>query len=171
MTALRYLAVATLGVLVGWLATKPVTVNVPVAVDAPQVRLPQIPPELFAFAQPAPVAAVAPPVVEGRERLRPAQRLFAKLIRHRAAEHLQRDGFALVGGSKTPLTAAQAAALLAHLDDAEIVAAATGAGAAEGGALDRVGTLLDWITAHKEEILKVVELVLRLLMLFADGPQ
>jgi hypothetical protein len=177
MTAVRYLAVATLGVLVGWLALQPVTVPVSVAVDSPVVRMP-IPAGLFdRLANPPAATAVvgvspSDAAVEGRgDRLRPGQRLFAKLIRKRVADRLQHDGFTLVGGNKTPLTAEQTAVLLANLDDAEIIGAAQSSGAiGDGSVMDRLGALIDWILAHREEIMSVIKFILQLLLLFADAP-
>lgn len=168
--SLWYLAAAALGSLVTYLAIPPAIAPVSVAVHVPdQVHVTATVPMMDVLGGARITAATAPTPIEARgDRLRPGERLFTSVVRHRVSEQLQRHGFAAVGGNPTPLTREQAAALLARVDDGQIVEAARHSGAVgDGSFLDRLASVLSWLADHKEEILAVVKIILTILALFA----
>lgn len=119
-------------------------------------------------AEPVSVQA-AGDVGERNREAREGRKWFAKVIRARAAKELQRDGFKLVGGPEKPLDERAAWALVAKLDDDALVAAAKQTGAiGDGSVLDRLGSVLQWIVDHQEQIVAVIKIVLTILMAFGD---
>lgn len=122
--------------------------------------------------QPAPVepVSVQAGAVEERERdAREGRKLFAKIIRTRAARELQKNGFKLAGGPDKPLSDTEAWALVQKLDDAAIAAAAVKTGAVgDGSVLDRISSVLSWIVDHSDQIVAVLKVVLAILMAFGD---
>ena len=136
--------------------TQPTVINV---TPAPVVVQPPAP-------NPGPVLATAT-----AERDPSGHRLFAKVIRNRLRERLQKDGFALIGGNPKPLTDLEAAVLVNRLDDSELVAAAVQTKAVEDGSLfDKLGGVIDWLLSHKDQILSIIKVLLSLLALFGDQP-
>jgi hypothetical protein len=127
-------------------------------------RPPQPPPAQPPMFVTVPQSPAEPTAVEGR--FRPGQALFAKVVRKRLRAALTADGFNLIGGNPTPLTAAEADELVSNLDDDYIIAAAKAKGAVgDGRFLDRLDRVLDWLLDHRDEIAALVKWLLLLLSL------
>lgn len=126
---------------------------------------------LTSQAAPAPVVQVGD--VQGPIRDRVREKVLLGVIRSHAIRQMERQGFALVGGNKTPLSREQAEKLYDRLADDVVI------GCVQEGSPDTFGKLgdgqtlakmLKWIVDHKAEILEVLKLVLSILALFADTP-
>jgi hypothetical protein len=90
--------------------------------------------------------------------IRPGQRLVSFVVRKRVKMELEARG--IVGR--------QASALVQEVTDEMIEDAASEVGAE----VPRVGgKFLDWLSAHGPQILKIVEIIVTLLMMFADAPK
>lgn len=103
-------------------------------------------------------------------KLTPRQRLFAERVRHRLAERLQRDGFALAGGDPTPLTRDQAERAVGKLTEAQVFGAAYSAGAWTqigddgGGLLGFIQRVAQWFRDHPEVLEAIMKILMSLLM-------
>lgn len=98
------------------------------------------------------------------KRLGPARRFFIDVTRKRLAERLEKDGFALIGKDPTPLTAAQAEQLVNRLSDDQVIQGAVESGAiGDGKILDRLSALVDWLIAHQDQLLKLLQFLMTLL--------
>jgi hypothetical protein len=98
---------------------------------------------------------------------RPGARLFCTVVRRRAKREMERNGFALAGGSDMPITdSAKIAELLEQLDDTQIMSAAMECGAlGDGKFLEFLTKAIDWIVDHQDQILAVLKIVLSILMM------
>ena len=123
---------------------------------------------------PAPVIEAGPVNVQAApvERVTMRQAIVADSMRARAARQLQRDGFALVGGDATPLSAEAAERLTAKVSDLRIVEGGKEVGAFEqigdGNGrpfLDFIRSIFAWIRDHPETVEKWLKFILALLML------
>lgn len=101
-----------------------------------------------------------------RDRLR--ERVVTAIVRHRAVDRLERDGFALIGKDGTPLSRDKARELIERLDDEVVIGCVREASPQVYGKLGD-GTLLSnlmtWISEHQEEILAILKLILSILVL------
>lgn len=96
--------------------------------------------------------------------IHPVRALFVSVERHRVCDRLRKDGFALVGGDPTPLSADEAKAAAARLTDAHVVQAGVIVGAplsGDGPILTLLRQALAWIEANPD---KVVSFLLTILM-------
>jgi hypothetical protein len=132
--------------------------------------------------QPAPVVIEVPvkqpqlvewgPVAAGAE-VTARQRLAGEHFRRMASRRLQRDGFALVGGDKTPLSAAAADKLVEQLTPEVIAESAKAAGVFEqvgegGGLLGFLQRLAQWVRDHPEQVQAILKILLTILMAFGQ---
>lgn len=100
------------------------------------------------------------------EKRRDARKLFAKVVRRKLADQLQKDGYAMVGGDPKPLDHIQAWSAVNKLDDNTIATAAVESGVVtEGRLLDSLGRIMDWLVAHQDQIMRLVEFLMKLLLL------
>ena len=117
-------------------------------------------------------ASAPAPVLVGAEpkHIHPFHRAGGEHFRKLAAKQLEREGFAAVGGDKTPLTAEQAAKVLEKVSDTQIHAAGHAVGvwdavAPGGGILEFFRRLIEWAEAHPELVQAIIKLLLSLAML------
>lgn len=105
-----------------------------------------------------------PEAVEGVGKGELRKRLLLDVMRHHAVNRLVRDGLKTPDGKVRKVDRDEARELVAKVKDETILAMAVekGAPVGEGGKLE---ALLDWILAHKEEIIRFIML---LISLFAD---
>ena len=146
-------------ILLGALVLIAVSVTVATVRDISNIRI-------ASQAPPAPVVKVGD--VEGPIRDRVRERLLLTIIRHKAIARMQRDGFALANGDKTPLSAEKAEQLYEKLTDEMVLAAAREASPQTVGKLGDgtlLANLIQWIADHQEEILAILKLVLSILAL------
>lgn len=95
-------------------------------------------------------------------------RVLTAIVRHRAMERMQRDGFALIDKDSTPLTRERARELMDRLDDETLIGCVREASPTTYGKLgdgQLLSNLLTWISEHQEEILAVLKLILAILVL------
>jgi len=134
--------------------------------------------------QPAPVSVMTPPptaeaqpklvdAVE-REQLGLGHRIVAEHFRRLASRQLQRDGFAVSGGDKTPKPAKDADELVDRLSDVTVIGGMKSFGAfdqvgdAPGPVLGFIQKVFQWIRDHPEQVAAIIKFLLSLLMLFGD---
>jgi len=145
------------------------------AAASQQLRDPQIVEKPIAV----PVTIQLPPVVapseaalsvEGRWR-RDGRSLFVGQSREKLVDTLTREGFASVGGPRTPLTERRAKELVDRLTDETVAEAGKSVGAPleverGGPILDRLKQLGQWIKEHPEEVAAFIKLLLTILLAF-----
>ena len=167
--ALAVAAVAAVGAFLGHLfssSSSPSVVNVQVVPPAPVS--PVTPDELTV--RPVQQAAESSEEVEARNRTELQKRWLARLIRQRVSERLQKDGFAAVGGSSTPLPRDRAESLAKQLDDHVITTSfqeVYGPLPAQGPFMDFIRRVIEWVRTHPEELQRLIEFLLSLLLLIA----
>jgi hypothetical protein len=99
---------------------------------------------------------------------RPGGRLFCTVIRRRAKREMERNGFALAGGSDMPVSDGMINDLLRQLDDTQIMSAAMECGSlGDGKFLEFITRAIQWIVDHQDQILAVLKIVLSILMMLA----
>lgn len=91
-----------------------------------------------------------------------ANKLFAKYLRHQTVKQLQAEG---IDGK--PLSREAAIALASNLDDDELVAVGEISGVVEGRVLDTLANVVKFLIEHKEQIRKLISLIIMLLAAFA----
>ncbi len=96
------------------------------------------------------------------------KKLILRKARQKAIEQLTKDGFKVVGGNPRLLNHEEAHALVAHVDDASIMANLPKGALGDGSILQRLEDIIQWIKDHKEQILKIISIILSLAMLFLD---
>ncbi|MBA4192453.1 MAG: hypothetical protein C0467_31175 [Planctomycetaceae bacterium] len=125
-----------------------------------------------------PPAAEARPVLVGAavpNRIHLGQRIVAEHFRRLASAQAQKDGFAMIDGNKTPLTAEEANKLAARISDLTIAEGAKSFGAPDqvagdgpGPVLGFIQRVLKWIVDHPEQVQAILKFILSLMMLFGD---
>jgi len=94
-------------------------------------------------------------------------RWFQRVVRNKLLDRLKENGFGDIGKDATPFAHDHAKSLVAKIEDDDIMLAATTVGALGDGTLGgRLKDLMDWVIAHKEQIMIVVKMILSLLMMF-----
>ena len=112
---------------------------------------------------PTPVSAVSPEVAKATADRLDASKLFAKIIRHQTEKQLKEEGLKAANGDAKPFSKEAAAALVANLEDDHLVAIAQTVIPPEGRVLDTITSVLQWLIAHREQVKKIVELIIMLL--------
>ena len=123
------------------------------------------PPSSAEEAQPHLVAAWADDVAADRHKI--AAEHFRRLASHR----LQEDGFALIGGPKTPLKPCCANRLVGKLSDAAVIENARAVGfdpVGDDGGLGFFARLAKWVKDHPEQVQAILKILLTILLAFGE---
>lgn len=95
-----------------------------------------------------------------------AGRLLANILRKQTVKQLQEDGLKSATGDPKPLNKEAATTLISNLEDDDILAVAQ-LGLPQGKFLDTVADVIHWLIENKDQIKKIVELIILLLSAFA----
>lgn len=131
----------------------------PVVIEVP-AKVPQV-----EWVIPAPVAA---------EPVTARQKFVGEHFRRLTSQQLQHDGFALIGGDKTPLSAEAADKLVERLTDRVAYTTVKASrpsfeeGGEGGGILAFIRRVAKWIADHPEQVAAIIKILLTILMAFGD---
>lgn len=106
--------------------------------------------------------------VEGPIRDRLRERVVLSIVRHRAIDRLEREGFTLIGKDSRPMSRERARELVDRLDDETLIGCVREASPQVYGKLgdgQLLSNLMTWIADHQEEILAILKLILSILVL------